>query len=54
VATTAVSLAKVAVVDCGEVVRSAVYSRYNNGPRACFGVHPSLPRTVLCAQSQPL
>jgi hypothetical protein len=33
VATTAVSSAKVAVVDCGEVGRSAVYSRYNNGPR---------------------
>jgi hypothetical protein len=32
-ATTAVSLAKVAVVDSGEVSKSAVYSRYNNGPR---------------------
>jgi hypothetical protein len=32
-ATTAVSSAKVAVVDYGEVGRSAVYSRYNNGPR---------------------
>jgi hypothetical protein len=31
--TTAVSSAKVAVVDSGEVGRSAVYSRYNNGPR---------------------
>jgi hypothetical protein len=31
--TTAVLLAKVAVVDSGEVRRSAVYSRYNNGPR---------------------
>jgi hypothetical protein len=31
-ATTAVSLAKVVVVDFGEVGRSAVYSRYNNGP----------------------
>jgi hypothetical protein len=30
--TTAVSSAKVAVVDSGEVVRSAVYSRYNNNP----------------------
>jgi hypothetical protein len=27
-------LAKVAVVYSGEVGRSAVYSRYNNGPRA--------------------
>jgi hypothetical protein len=35
VATTAVSLAKVAVVDSGEVGRSAVYKyiRCNNGPR---------------------
>jgi hypothetical protein len=31
--TTAVSLAKVAVVDPSEFGRSAVYSRYNNGPR---------------------
>jgi hypothetical protein len=29
---TAISSAKVAVVDCVEVGRSAVYSRYNNGP----------------------
>jgi hypothetical protein len=32
-ATTAVSSAEVAVVDCGEVDRSAVCSRYNNSPR---------------------
>jgi hypothetical protein len=32
-ATTAVLLAKVSVVDSGEVGRSAVYSRYNNGSR---------------------
>jgi hypothetical protein len=31
--TTAVSSAKVAVVDFGEVGRSGVYSRYNNCPR---------------------
>jgi hypothetical protein len=31
-ATTAVSSAKVAVVDSGEDGRSAVYSKYNNGP----------------------
>jgi hypothetical protein len=31
VATTAVSSAKVAVVDSGEIGRSAVYSRYNIG-----------------------
>jgi hypothetical protein len=30
-ASTAVSSAKVAAVDSGEVARSAVYSRYNNG-----------------------
>jgi hypothetical protein len=28
---TAVSSGKVAVVDCGKVGRSAVWSRYNNG-----------------------
>jgi hypothetical protein len=33
VVTIAVLSAKVGVVDCGEVGRSAVYSRYNNGPR---------------------
>jgi hypothetical protein len=33
VATTAVLSTKVAVLDSGEVGRSAVYSRYNNGPR---------------------
>jgi hypothetical protein len=32
-ATTAVSLAKVVVVDSGEVGRSTVYSMYNNSPR---------------------
>jgi hypothetical protein len=32
-ATTAASSAKVAVVDSGEDGRSAVYSRYNSGPR---------------------
>jgi hypothetical protein len=33
VATTTVSSAKIAVVDSGEAGMSAVYSRYNNGPR---------------------
>jgi hypothetical protein len=42
VATTAVSLAKVAVVDSGEVGRSAVYSRYNNGPRTLPWGTPAL------------
>jgi hypothetical protein len=32
-ASTAVSSAKVAVVGSGAIGRSAVYSRYNNGPR---------------------
>jgi hypothetical protein len=32
VASSAVSSAKVAVVDSGEVGRYAFYSRYNNGP----------------------
>jgi hypothetical protein len=32
-ASTAVSSTKIAVVDSSEVDRSAVYSRYNNGPR---------------------
>jgi hypothetical protein len=32
-ASTALLLAKVAVVYSGQVGRSAVYSRYNNGPR---------------------
>jgi hypothetical protein len=33
VASTAVSSAKLAVVDSGEAGRSAVYSKYNSGPR---------------------
>jgi hypothetical protein len=33
VATTAVSSSKVAVVDSGEVGRSAVCNKYHNGPR---------------------
>jgi hypothetical protein len=41
-ATTAVRLAKVAVVDFGEVGRSAVYSRYNNGPRTLPWGTPAL------------
>jgi hypothetical protein len=42
VATTAVSSAKVAMVDSGEVGRSAVYSRYNNGPRTVPWGTPAL------------
>jgi hypothetical protein len=37
-ATTAVSSAKRTVVESGVGVRSAVYSRYDNGPKA-FGVY---------------
>jgi hypothetical protein len=33
-ASTAVSSIKVAAIDSGQVGRSAVYSKYNNGPRA--------------------
>jgi hypothetical protein len=40
--TTAVSSAKVAVVDSDEVGRSAVYSRYNNYPRALPWSTPTL------------
>jgi hypothetical protein len=42
VASTAVSSAKVAVVDSGEVGRSAVYSRYNNGHRTLPWGTPAL------------
>jgi hypothetical protein len=42
VATTALSSAKVAMVDCGEVGRSAVYRRYNNGPRTLPWGMPAL------------
>jgi hypothetical protein len=43
VATTAVSSAKVAkVVDSGEVGSSAMYSRYNNGPRTLPWSTPAL------------
>jgi hypothetical protein len=41
-ATTAVSSTKVAVVDSGEVGRSAVYRRYNNGPRTLPWSKPPL------------
>jgi hypothetical protein len=38
----AVSSAKVAVVDSGEVDRSAVYSKYNNCPRTLLWSTPAL------------
>jgi hypothetical protein len=44
VASTAVSSAKVPDVDSGEVARSAVYSRYNNGPWAMLWSTPALAR----------
>jgi hypothetical protein len=37
-------VAKVAVVDSGEVGSSAVYSRYNNGPRTLPWVTPVLSK----------
>jgi hypothetical protein len=42
VATTAVSSANVAVVESGEDGRSAVYSRYNSGPRTLPWGTPAL------------
>jgi hypothetical protein len=42
VASTAVSLAKVAVVDSGELGRSTMYSRYNNGARTLPWGTPAL------------
>jgi hypothetical protein len=42
VASTAVPSAKVAVVDSGELRRSAVYGRYNNGPRTLLWGTPAL------------
>jgi hypothetical protein len=40
--TTAVSSAEVSVVDPGEVAKSAVYRRYNNGPRTLVWGTPAL------------
>jgi hypothetical protein len=41
-ASTAVSSAKFAVIDYSEVGRSAVYNKYNNGPRTLpWGTHAS-------------
>jgi hypothetical protein len=53
-ATTAVSSAKVAVVDSGEVARSAVYSRYNNGHRTLPWSTPALTGKVQYTQFRPL
>jgi hypothetical protein len=38
VGSTAVSSAKVAVLDSGEDVKSVMYRRYNNGSRILLGV----------------
>jgi hypothetical protein len=55
VASTAVSSANVAVVDSGEVGRSAVYNRYNNGPRTLpYGTFAHCLGRVLSTQFQPL
>jgi hypothetical protein len=54
VASTAVSLAKVAAVDSGRVGRCAVYSRYNNDPRTLPWGMPTFTGRVLCTQLQPL
>jgi hypothetical protein len=51
VATTAVSSAKVAVADCVEVVRSAVYSRYNSDPRTLLWSTTTLIGESLCVLS---
>jgi hypothetical protein len=42
VVTTAVPLAKIVVIDCAAVGRSAVYSRYNNCPRTLPWGTPAL------------
>jgi hypothetical protein len=42
IARNAVSSTKVAVVDSGEVGKSVVYSRYNNGPRTLPWGMPAL------------
>jgi hypothetical protein len=44
VAMTAVSSAKVAVMESGEVGRSAVYRRYSKGPRTLPWGTPALTR----------
>jgi hypothetical protein len=54
VTSTAVSSAKMVVVESGEVGGSAVYIRYNNGPRTLPWSTPALLMTVLCTRFQPL
>jgi hypothetical protein len=44
VVSAAASLPKVAVIDSGEADRSAVFSRYNNGPRTLTWDKPALTR----------
>jgi hypothetical protein len=46
VASTAVSLAKVAVIDSGETGRSTVYSRYNNDHRTLPWSMPALTEEI--------
>jgi hypothetical protein len=51
VASTAVTSAKVAVIDSGEVGRSAVYSRYNSGPRTLSLGYVCIDWQELCVLS---
>jgi hypothetical protein len=54
VATTALSSAKVAAADSGEVGRPAVYSGYNNGPRTLPWSTPALTEDSSVTRFQPL
>jgi hypothetical protein len=52
VASTAVSSAKAVVVDSGVAGRSAVYSKYNNGPRTLPWGTPALTEeSFVCSVS---
>jgi hypothetical protein len=55
VASPAFSSAKCAMVDSGEVRRSAMYSKYNNGPRPLpWGTPAYFLERVMCTEIQPL
>jgi hypothetical protein len=54
VAMTAVSSAKVVVMESGEVGRSAVYRRYSKGPRKLPWGTPALTRVKVCEFSVDL
>jgi hypothetical protein len=53
VAVTAVSSAKFAVVESGEIGRSAVTADIIMAPEHCLGVFPNWLGRVLCTQFQP-